>query len=253
MTDIEGDPGDDLEVGDDEFDDFEIKRRPWLVVVWIVAMVAVVGAGIGVWLSSSGSTHSTAASGPEGVPIQQVPDLAPASTTAGGSPVDGITCRTTMQQAVGYHIHVHLSVFVNGHQERIPAGAGIAAPRDDQQLATGLFVDNSVGGCLYWLHVHANDGIIHVESPTQTVFTLGQFFDVWGQPLGPDQVATAQGPVVAFVNGKRFAGSPRDIPLVSQDAVQLDVGNPVVAFEPITFKVEGLCGGASLNCANTGT
>src|SRR5581483_12030445 len=30
------------------------------------------------------------------------------------------------------------------------------------------------------LHTHEPDGIIHVESPVNRKFTLGEFFDVWG-------------------------------------------------------------------------
>jgi hypothetical protein len=46
---------------------------------------------------------------------------------------------------------------------------------------------------------------------------------------------------VAFLNGKRFAGNPRDVPLTGQADIQLDVGSPVVPFKPLTFKVIGLC------------
>jgi len=39
-----------------------------------------------------------------------------------------------------------------------------------------------------WLHTHAADGIIHTESPVERTYTLGDFFDIWGQPLGRHQV-----------------------------------------------------------------
>ena len=212
----------------------------------VVVVLAALGLGLG--LSLSGGSTPVAA-GPEGVPLQQAPDLASADTTASGAPVDGITCRTAAQQVVGYHIHVHVDVFVNGRLERIPAGAGIPTPRLEEHFPSGLFFDNSVNGCLYWLHTHTDDGIIHVESPTRTTFTLGQFFDVWQQPLGPDQVGPARGPVVAFENGVRFTGNPRDIPLLPHAVVQLDVGSPVVSFVPEQFHVSGLCGAGSQGCA----
>jgi hypothetical protein len=235
-------PGDE----DDGYDNDSPPRRRWLRPAAITGIVALAGLGLGLGLSFTGSS-SKAQIGPEGVPLQQVPDLASADSTVSGSPVDGITCRKTMAQNVAYHIHVHVSIFVDGHQERLPAGAGIVPPRTDEQLPGGLFVDNGPAGCLYWLHVHANDGIIHVESPTKQTFTLGDFFDIWGQPLGADQVGPARGAVVAFQNGKRFAGNPRDIPLLPQSVVQLDVGTPIVAFEPMKFTVVGgLC---SLTCA----
>lgn len=247
MTDVE-EPGNKL--GDELDDELEPPRarRRWPVLLVALAVLCV-GLGVGLGLSLSNSS-SAAPPGPEGVPIQQVPDLASANSTASGRPVDGITCRTSMQQAVGHHIHAHLAIFVNGQQMRIPAGAGIAAPRLDEQLSTGLFIDNGVKGCLYWLHVHADDGIIHIESPVTRTFSLGQFFDIWGQPLGPHQVGPAKGVVVAFENGKQFVGNPRNIPLQSQAVIQLDVGSPVVPFQPLRFSVIGLCGGNSTSCSS---
>ena len=44
------------------------------------------------------------------------------------------------------------------------------------------------GQCIYWLHTHAPDGVIHIESPTQRIYTLGNFFDEWRQPLSANQV-----------------------------------------------------------------
>ena len=234
---------------DDEFDDDEDYARPlWVKIALIAAVLSVIGLGIGLGLTLTKS--SAKPSGPEGVPLQNVPDLASANSTVAGTPVDGITCRKTMQQNVAYHIHIHLDIFVNGVQERIPAGAGIVPPRIQELVPGGTFVDNSGSSCLYWLHVHADDGIIHVESPTKHVFDLGNFFDVWGQPLGPNQVGPATGTVVAYENGKRFTGDPRDIPLTSQAVVQLDVGTPVVGFKSMKFTVTGNC---SITCsAGTG-
>lgn len=217
-------------------------RRRWLIVAAAVVVLAGAGIGLGVGLSGGSGTGPT----PEGVPLQKVPDLASPDSTVSGRPVDGITCRPTMLQSEKYHVHAHVAIYVDGVQERIPAGAGIVAPRTAEPAPGGVFMDNSTGSCLYWLHVHANDGIIHVEAPRQEPFTLGQFFDIWGQPLGPDQVGPARGPVVAFFNGQRFGGNPRDIPLASQAVIQLDVGTPVVPFHSMRFNVTGLC---STTCA----
>ncbi|HUZ43396.1 MAG TPA: hypothetical protein VMU63_03260 [Acidimicrobiales bacterium] len=239
---------DDLsEDGDDEYP----RRFPrWAVILLVIVVLG--GGGLGLGLGLAGKS-TPAPSGPEGVPVQNVPDLAPASTTASGSPVDGITCRPTMDQGASFHIHDHVDIFVNGQQRRLPAGAGIAAPRLAEHLTTGLFVDNSPSGCLYWLHVHSDDGIIHIEAPHRGSFTLGQFFDIWGQPLSSDQVGPARGTVVAFVNGKVFHGDPRNIPLLVHGTIQLDVGTPVVPFQPIQFNVSGLCGAGTSNCSVTGS
>jgi hypothetical protein len=91
-----------------------------------------------------------------------------------------------------------------------------------QQTPNGAFYEASQ--CYYWLHVHAQDGIIHVEAPTQTTYTLGQFFAIWRQPLTTTQVGTAHGAVTAYVNGVRYSGDPAAIPLRGHEDLQLDVG-----------------------------
>ena len=246
-------PDEEEDLGDESPDeepgepDEPRSHRWWWVLLGIFALL---GLGLGLGLALSGGSSSAA--GPEGVAIQQVPDLAPADTTQSGAPVRAITCRGDMDTVTGYHIHVYVTIYVNGRQMRLPAGAGIAAPRQAEHLANGLFVDNSVNGCLYWLHTHANDGVIHVEAPHKGKFTLGQFFDIWQQPLSADQVGPATGPVTAFINGKRWTGSPRDIPLLAHAVIQLDVGSPVVGFQPVQFTVTGLCGAGTGGCTASG-
>ena len=223
-------------------------RRRWLPVV-LAALVVLVGLGVGLGLTLGGS--SAAPVGPEGVALQQVPDLASADTTASGATVAGIGCSNEETQPVKYHIHDLITVFVEGAQERIPAGAGIPTPRLTEHFATGTFYDNGLSNCLYWLHTHTNDGVLHVESPYKHTFTLGQFFAVWQQPLGPDRVGPARGTVTAFENGRRFAGNPSDIPLLPHAVIQLDVGT-VVPFTPVQFKVAGLCGAGTQGCSSSG-
>jgi hypothetical protein len=216
------------------------------------AVVVVVGLGLGLWLGVWHNNASGVQSGPEGMPLISAPDLASGTSTL-RTPVDGITCRTAKDQKVKYHIHVYLGIYVNGQLKRVPAGTGIPLRQLKEHLQDGLFIDNSpFGGCLYWLHVHANDNVIHVESPYRHTFTLGQFFDVWRQPLSRTQVGPAKGTVVAFVNGRRFSGDPRDVPLLNKGVIQLDVGSPQTPFQPVTVKVKGLCGGTQSCAAGAG-
>jgi hypothetical protein len=167
---------------------------------------------------------STGPPGPEGIVREQGTPLASAAGAAAGGTVDGISCDSSEQ--VAYHIHTHLSVYVDGALRPVPAGIGVVRPVP-QQTAHGVF--DQASRCYYWLHTHAQDGIIHVEAPTQKTYTLGQFFAIWRQPLTGDQVGPARGTVTAYVNGRRFAGDPASIPLVSHEDVQFDVGPPGVA------------------------
>ena len=165
-----------------------------------------------------------AALGPERVAIPNGPVLAAVKTDRYGQPIDAIPCQTTEQ--VVYHIHVHLSVFVDGQPHQVPLAVGIGPPVALTTTPVGMFA--SGGSCFYWLHTHVADGVIHIESPSQQLYTLGQFFDVWGQPLSPGQVGPATGTVTVYVDGQPFSGNPRDIQLKAHGQVQIDVG-PVVA------------------------
>ncbi len=112
-------------------------------------------------------------------------------------------------------------MFANGAPWRIPYGIGIPGA---QASATpgGPYV--AAGSCFYWLHTHAADGIIHIESPVPRTYTLGNFFDVWGQPVGPNEVGPVSGPLTALYNGQVFSGNPRAIPLTRHAQIQLEVG-----------------------------
>ena len=178
-------------------------------------------------LRPAGSAGHT---GPEGVPVPAAAPLAGTAAAASGQPVDGIRCQPDEMSV--FHIHAHLTIFVNGSPRQIPAGIGIPGAQV-QNTAKGLYV--SSGRCYYWPHTHAADGIIHIESPVPHSFTLGEFFDEWGQPLGPGKVGPATGPVVAFYNGQRYEGNPRNIPLSAFAQIQLEVGTPLIAPESISF------------------
>ena len=224
------------------------RRRPWLIaggaaVVVIAAVIAITlavtggssgGGGLPLApLSTLGTLQPAPAAGPagpEGVPVPAGPALADTSKAATGQPVDGISCQTSEQTL--FHIHAHLTIFVNGAARQVPAGIGIPGAQATQS-PQGPFIET--GTCFYWLHTHASDGIIHIESPVERTYTLGNFFDIWGQPLGPDQVGPAQGHVTAIYNGQVWQGNPRDIPLNAQAQIQLQVGTPLVTPEQITF------------------
>jgi hypothetical protein len=173
--------------------------------------------------------------GPETVPITTGPKLATLINAATGQTVDGVQCQAGEQTEV--HVHTHLTIFVNGHSRVIPYGVGIPG---FQAVSTpqGPFVET--GSCFYWLHVHALDGIIHVESPSTTLsFTLGQFFQEWGVPLSTTQVGPATGKVTVFFTspGKKpglYTGNPNDLPLGDHYQIQLDVGTPIVAPVQVT-------------------
>jgi hypothetical protein len=169
--------------------------------------------------------------GSEAVPVPAAAVLAPAAAPAAGRMVDGIGSAPLERLAL--HVHAHLTVSAAGMPRQIPYGIGIAPPLQVQMTPQGPFV---AGGARFaWLHTHAPDGIIHIESPVQRSYTLGEFFDVWGQRLDRDHVGPLHGSVVSFLDGRRYRGGPRTIPLGAHAQIQLEVGRPRVAPVCIRF------------------
>jgi hypothetical protein len=184
--------------------------------------------------SSSTATTSSGQLSYEGIPIESGPDIAPASTTQTGT-VDGIRCGATEQLA--YHIHAHLAVFVSGRLYSLPAGIGIPGS-SAQQTSQGPVAAG--GQCIYWLHTHTSDGVIHIESPTQRVYTLGNFFDEWHQPLTASQVGTVHGKITAFIDGHLWKKRLRDIPLLPHALIQLNIGQPAPPELTVNWSQTGL-------------
>jgi len=122
--------------------------------------------------------------------------------------------------------------FVNGAQRTVPYGIGIPGGTATPQTTGGPYVGS--GTCFYWLHSHDQSGVIHIESPVQKLYTLGDYFAIWGQPLADSQVGPAKGTLTVYVNGTRYTGDPRSITLNAHTLIQLDVGTNVLP-QPYTF------------------
>ncbi len=224
------------------------RRRRWLAGTGAAVVVVAVAVAIALALTGGGNgspglklaslstlgplraAPSPGSAGPEGVPVPSAAPLASAATSASGQKVDGISCQSSEQTL--FHIHAHLTIFVNGAPRQVPAAIGIPGARA-QSTPQGPFIAS--GTCFYWLHTHAADGVIHIESPVQRTYTLGDFFDEWGQPLGPGQVGPARGQVTAIYNGQAYRGNPRNIPLTAHAQIQLEVGTPLIAPISITW------------------
>ena len=200
-----------------------------VVVIAAVAVVAVLltrthGTGSSAAGGAMAAAERTGARGLNG------PVLAGLDSAAQGSTVDGIRCQSN-EQAV-YHIHAHLAVFVDGAQRTVPYGIGIPGGTATQEPSGGPYVGS--GTCFYWLHSHDQSGVIHIESPVQKLYTLGDYFAIWGQPLAAGQVGAAKGTLTEYVDGKRYAGDPRSIRLNAHTLIQLDIGTNVPP-QPYTF------------------
>ncbi len=90
-------------------------------------------------------------------------------TTGGPPSVAGSTATIPCDHLEQTQIHYHtaLQIVADGIVHPLPSGIGIQR-------------GETAPSCFYWLHVHASShNIIHIESPSQDVFTLGDFFKVW--------------------------------------------------------------------------
>ncbi|HEY8298181.1 MAG TPA: hypothetical protein VIG32_09185 [Candidatus Baltobacteraceae bacterium] len=137
-----------------------------------------------------------------------------AQSMFGGAPVDGIRCDAS--EGAAQHVHADLQIFNHGRPLEIPAAIGI--PVD--------------AGCLYWVHTHSANGIIHIESPVKRAFTLGEFFDIWGPQLSwtrAGAVRAARGARLSIVvNGRPWHGAdPRAIVLRDREQIVIQAAPPL--------------------------
>jgi hypothetical protein len=133
-----------------------------------------------------------------------------------------------------YHVHAHLDVFVDGQPVVIPAGIGI----EISDPAVKSFGGAGFGGipeegceqvCISPLHTHDPDGVIHTEAPSETRFTLGQFFAELAVRLDAscvDAFCTPDVPVAVYVDGQRHSGNPADIVLGDGQEIAIVIGSP---------------------------
>ena len=128
-------------------------------------------------------------------------------------PIDSATC--DRNEHFDVHIHAHVSIYIDGKPVTIPAQVGIVS-------------DSS---CLYWLHTHSSDGVIHIEAPKGFSITLKNFLDIWGKRFPqlnyPSQLSDPSGWQV-YVNGKPYTGNFQTIPLQSHTLITLAYNSPNV-------------------------
>ena len=215
----------------------EARRQRKIMIAWVVAGVVVLaGAGTAATFAISKSNKDNA----KAAVAKQASDpsidksstlLANTADQSTGGAVDGVVKSNSME-TTAYHIHAHLQIYVNGVQKLIPYGVGIMPPYSLSGSGSSAFVNG--GSKFYYLHTHDETGVIHVESPSKQQYTLGNFFDLWKQPLSSTQVGPNKGTVTVFVDGKKYTGDPTKIELTSYEKIQLDVGT-VTAYKDFSW------------------
>ncbi len=111
------------------------------------------------------------------------------------------------------HYHALLLIYVGGVQQVIPADVGISSP-----VTNASYICASGG---HAIHTHDGSGILHLELPVVPPNTpvLGDFFEIWGEPVGPFNVAGHAGTVTATMyntdtgHTTDYSSNPFSIPL----------------------------------------
>jgi hypothetical protein len=144
-------------------------------------------------------------------PIGTGPRYRPAPAATASS---GLGCADNPPRA-----WVHLELFARGKVMIVPAGIGIAPPyRRDGAYVRG-------GRCRYPLSTTEPTGLIAVARPG---LTLGDLFAVWGRPLARDRLDGFRAPVTVHLDGRRWTGDPRAVPLRHHAQIVVQAGTPLV-------------------------
>jgi hypothetical protein len=135
--------------------------------------------------------------------------------------IDNISCDT--MEHFKMHVHAHLDIIVNGTAYPIPSDVG-----------------RIPGQCIYWVHTHDDSGIIHIESPENRNFTLGEFFDIWDKTFNNSQIfdnIVSEGDnstLNVFVNGKKVSAESnyRNTAINAHDEITIVYGTLPESISP---------------------
>ncbi len=180
-----------------------------LAAVVVIVLLSVFVFHIG---SGSGSTTQHAKA------VATFPPVSGAAASA--QTIDGMTCAKS--QGSAQNLHAYLEIYINGQQMTVPTGIGAPPSKN----------------CTYPLVTPSGEpNVIHVMSASTSAYTLGQFFDVWGQPLSVTQVGTYKTNSshklvfeVFDANGKltTITSDPRAITLVNHETLVILYNSPNV-------------------------
>jgi hypothetical protein len=193
----------------------------------IVVVLVAAGVGTAIFLNSGSSTPSKTGQSPSPTLVGMQTGLAPWNRGEDGllqrDRAIGIPFAATEQLV--FHHHDLLQIFVNGHKVAVPLGIGIGT--------------NAAGQISFYtsMHTHDTSGIVHIESPIQRTFTLGNFFDVWGVTFSSKNIggyeASGDKQIRVYLNGKPYTGDPRNLPLTQHDDVVVTYGTKAQLPHPI--------------------
>lgn len=120
---------------------------------------------------------------------------------------------------LGARFGAHLELFARDRVVLVPAGIGVGRPLRAQ---AGRIAAARCYGAAVTLDP---TGVVLVRPGSRS--TVGSLFAQWGMPLRARRLAgfsTRRGVVRAYVDGRRYAGDPRTVPLARHAEVVLELG-----------------------------
>jgi hypothetical protein len=142
-----------------------------------------------------------------------------------GAPISRFSCVINPPQALAFR--AHLSILVNNEPLKIPQYLGASTQPPTH--------------CFYAVHTHDASGRIHVTPAAPGVFTLGDLFEIWGQPLTNSNVAGISGlPVEVYVTDDGTSTQVEDtdwanIQLKPHREITIELGTPLTAIPNFTW------------------
>lgn len=146
------------------------------------------------------------------------------SSTRFASTVPGTTrIQCSPSESLATHYHVALLLHRHGSTDVLPAQTGINA------------------FCLYWIHVHDDSGIVHVEAPAayqDHAFLLADAFAVAKLRLDANHLGSESFPaggVAVYVNGAKWYGQPGAAPLVDLQTIDVVAPGEHFVYQPFSW------------------
>jgi hypothetical protein len=192
-------------------------RYFWPLAAGLVSLV-IVGVVLGIVLTRS--TPALAMTGPVG--WKNLPGLQtgkppwPANSATLTTRLGNVNLDSLPQEALAFHIHQHLDLYVDGQHVTVPRFIGIAP---DSSSPTGVIVTE--------IHTHRTDNVIHVESAQEKKYQLKQLFGEWAVRLTARCLGSFKGScdnLQWWVNGKKQTGDPGELVLKSHQEIVISVG-----------------------------
>jgi hypothetical protein len=166
---------------------------------------------------------AAAADGPfEPVPIGAEPEYVPPARW----PLAGAAGFGGLRGGVHSDVRAHLEIFADRQVVIVPGGIGVSGGRTEFYGA----VTDALWTAPAW--TLQPGGVIQLTRPGMR---LGEFFAIWGRPLGHDRLLDWTGEVRAWVNGFERRGDPAAIELRDRDQVVVQIGGFVPPHPSFTF------------------